>query len=58
MSISLEKIRLKEDKKLKRKIQKQEAKKLAQERMEEDVKESAPPKNAEPEGIQKHKLRK
>ncbi|XP_035300172.1 E3 ubiquitin-protein ligase TTC3 isoform X6 [Cricetulus griseus] len=47
---SLEKIRLKEDKKLKRKIQKQEAKKLAQERMEEDVKESAPPKNAEPEG--------
>lgn len=56
MSISLEKLRLKEDKKLKRKIQKQEAKKLAQERMEEDLRESNPPKNEEPEGIQKCKL--
>ncbi|XP_040606357.1 E3 ubiquitin-protein ligase TTC3 isoform X4 [Mesocricetus auratus] len=46
---SLEKLRLKEDKKLKRKIQKQEAKKLAQERMEEDLKESSAPKNEEPE---------
>ncbi|XP_036059604.1 E3 ubiquitin-protein ligase TTC3 isoform X6 [Onychomys torridus] len=46
---SLEKLRLKEDKKLKRKIQKQEAKKLAQERREEDLKESNPPKNEEPE---------
>ncbi|XP_031216475.1 E3 ubiquitin-protein ligase TTC3 [Mastomys coucha] len=46
---SLEKLRLKEDKKLKRKIQKQEAKKLAQERMEEDFRESNPPKNGEPE---------
>uniref|UniRef100_A0A8C8W2V1 RING-type E3 ubiquitin transferase n=1 Tax=Peromyscus maniculatus bairdii TaxID=230844 RepID=A0A8C8W2V1_PERMB len=46
---SLEKLRLKEDKKLKRKIQKQEAKKLAQERMEEDLRESNPPKNEEPE---------
>ncbi|XP_052014937.1 E3 ubiquitin-protein ligase TTC3 isoform X5 [Apodemus sylvaticus] len=46
---SLEKLRLKEDKKLKRKIQKQEAKKLAQERMEEDLKESNLPKNEEPE---------
>uniref|UniRef100_I3M409 Uncharacterized protein n=1 Tax=Ictidomys tridecemlineatus TaxID=43179 RepID=I3M409_ICTTR len=44
---SLEKLRLKEDKKLKRKIQKQEAKKLAQERMEEDLRESNPPKNEE-----------
>ncbi|XP_019511308.1 PREDICTED: E3 ubiquitin-protein ligase TTC3 [Hipposideros armiger] len=41
---SLEKLRLKEDKKLKRKIQKQEAKRLAQERMEEDLRESNPPK--------------
>ncbi|XP_028735792.1 E3 ubiquitin-protein ligase TTC3 isoform X7 [Peromyscus leucopus] len=46
---SLEKLRLKEDKKMKRKIQKQEAKKLAQERMEEDLRESNPPKNEEPE---------
>ncbi|XP_051006239.1 E3 ubiquitin-protein ligase TTC3 [Acomys russatus] len=46
---SLEKLRLKEDKKLKRKIQRQEAKKLAQERMEEDLKESNLPKNKEPE---------
>ncbi|CAH6792587.1 Ttc3 [Phodopus roborovskii] len=46
---SLEKLRLKEDKKLKRKIQKQEAKKLAQERMEEDLKENTPPKKEEPE---------
>ncbi|ELW67883.1 E3 ubiquitin-protein ligase TTC3 [Tupaia chinensis] len=45
---SLEKLRLKEDKKLKRKIQKKEAKKLAQERMEEDLRESNPPKNEEP----------
>ncbi|XP_069886761.1 E3 ubiquitin-protein ligase TTC3 isoform X1 [Dipodomys merriami] len=44
---SLEKLRLKEDKKLKRKIQKQEAKKLAQERLEEDLRESNPPKNEE-----------
>ncbi|XP_016076159.1 PREDICTED: E3 ubiquitin-protein ligase TTC3 isoform X2 [Miniopterus natalensis] len=44
---SLEKLKLKEDKKLKRKIQKQEAKKLAQERMEEDLRESNPPKNEE-----------
>ncbi|XP_017658655.2 E3 ubiquitin-protein ligase TTC3 isoform X2 [Nannospalax galili] len=44
---SLEKLRLKEDKKLKRKIQKQEAKKLAQERMEEDLRESNPPRNEE-----------
>uniref|UniRef100_A0A8C8ZCR9 E3 ubiquitin-protein ligase TTC3 n=1 Tax=Prolemur simus TaxID=1328070 RepID=A0A8C8ZCR9_PROSS len=44
---SLEKLRLKEDKKLKRKIQKKEAKKLAQERMEEDLRESNPPKNEE-----------
>ncbi|KAM6162788.1 E3 ubiquitin-protein ligase TTC3 [Erethizon dorsatum] len=42
---SLEKLKLKEDKKLKRKIQKQEAKKLAQERREEDLRESNPPKN-------------
>ncbi|XP_068403166.1 E3 ubiquitin-protein ligase TTC3 isoform X7 [Eschrichtius robustus] len=41
---SLEKLRLKEDKKLKRKIQKKEAKKLAQERLEEDLRESNPPK--------------
>nr|XP_019585864.1 PREDICTED: E3 ubiquitin-protein ligase TTC3 isoform X1 [Rhinolophus sinicus]XP_019585865.1 PREDICTED: E3 ubiquitin-protein ligase TTC3 isoform X1 [Rhinolophus sinicus]XP_019585866.1 PREDICTED: E3 ubiquitin-protein ligase TTC3 isoform X1 [Rhinolophus sinicus] len=41
---SLEKLRLKEDKKLKRKIQKKEAKRLAQERMEEDLRESNPPK--------------
>uniref|UniRef100_A0A8D1T709 RING-type E3 ubiquitin transferase n=1 Tax=Sus scrofa TaxID=9823 RepID=A0A8D1T709_PIG len=41
---SLEKLRLKEDKKMKRKIQKKEAKKLAQERMEEDLRESNPPK--------------
>ncbi|KAK7800893.1 hypothetical protein U0070_007037 [Myodes glareolus] len=47
---SLEKLRLKEDKKLKRKIQKQEAKKLAQERKEEDLRESNPPKTEEPEG--------
>ncbi|XP_072596695.1 E3 ubiquitin-protein ligase TTC3 isoform X6 [Vulpes vulpes] len=44
---SLEKLRLKEDKKLKRKIQKKEAKKLAQERMEEDLRESNPPKTEE-----------
>ncbi|XP_021570133.1 E3 ubiquitin-protein ligase TTC3 [Carlito syrichta] len=44
---SLEKLRLKEDKKLKRKIQKKEAKKLAQERMEKDSRESNPPKNEE-----------
>ncbi|XP_058379067.1 E3 ubiquitin-protein ligase TTC3 isoform X3 [Diceros bicornis minor] len=44
---SLEKLRLKEDKKLKRKIQKKEAKKLAQERMEEDLRESSPPKTEE-----------
>ncbi|KAB1284057.1 E3 ubiquitin-protein ligase TTC3 [Camelus dromedarius] len=44
---SLEKLRLKEDKKLKRKIQKKEAKKLAQERMEEDLRESNPPKPEE-----------
>uniref|UniRef100_A0A2K6NCA2 E3 ubiquitin-protein ligase TTC3 n=2 Tax=Rhinopithecus roxellana TaxID=61622 RepID=A0A2K6NCA2_RHIRO len=44
---SLEKLRLKEDKKLKRKIQKKEAKKLAQERMEEDLRESNLPKNEE-----------
>ncbi|KAM4887339.1 E3 ubiquitin-protein ligase TTC3 isoform 2-T2 [Thomomys bottae] len=44
---SLEKLRLKEDKKLKRKIQKQEAKKLAQERLEEDLRESNPPKSEE-----------
>uniref|UniRef100_A0A2K5ZJH3 E3 ubiquitin-protein ligase TTC3 n=1 Tax=Mandrillus leucophaeus TaxID=9568 RepID=A0A2K5ZJH3_MANLE len=44
---SLEKLRLKEDKKLKRKIQKKEAKKLAQERMEEDLRESNPPKKEE-----------
>nr|XP_013001571.1 E3 ubiquitin-protein ligase TTC3 isoform X1 [Cavia porcellus] len=41
---SLEKLKLKEDKKLKRKIQKQEAKKLAQEKREEDLRESNPPK--------------
>lgn len=52
MSLSLEKLRLKEDKKLKRKIQKQEAKKLAQERKEEDLRESNPPKTEEPEGTQ------
>ncbi|XP_060226773.1 E3 ubiquitin-protein ligase TTC3 isoform X3 [Meriones unguiculatus] len=46
---SLEKLRLKEEKKLKRKIQKQEAKKLAQERMQEDLKESNLPKIEEPE---------
>ncbi|XP_029794832.1 E3 ubiquitin-protein ligase TTC3 isoform X2 [Suricata suricatta] len=44
---SLEKLRLKEDKKLKRKLQKQEAKKLAQERMEEDLRENNPPKTEE-----------
>lgn len=44
---SLEKLRLKEDKKLKRKIQKKEAKKLAQEKMEEDLRESNPPKAEE-----------
>ncbi|XP_054434242.1 E3 ubiquitin-protein ligase TTC3 isoform X2 [Pteronotus mesoamericanus] len=44
---SLEKLKLKEDKKVKRKIQKQEAKKLAQERMEEDLRESNPPKTEE-----------
>ncbi|XP_054983611.1 E3 ubiquitin-protein ligase TTC3 isoform X2 [Sorex araneus] len=44
---SLEKLKLKEDKKLKRKIQKMEAKKLAQERMEEDLRESNPPKAEE-----------
>ncbi|PNI55556.1 TTC3 isoform 22, partial [Pan troglodytes] len=44
---SLEKLRLKEDKKLKRKIQKKEAKKVAQERMEEDLRESNRPKNEE-----------
>ncbi|XP_010634873.1 E3 ubiquitin-protein ligase TTC3 isoform X2 [Fukomys damarensis] len=42
---SLEKLKLKEDKKMKRKIQKQEAKKLAQEKREEDLRESNPPKN-------------
>ncbi|XP_008273094.3 E3 ubiquitin-protein ligase TTC3 isoform X2 [Oryctolagus cuniculus] len=45
---SLEKLRLKEDKKVKRKIQKQEAKKLAQERMEEDLRESNQSRNEEP----------
>ncbi|XP_060496834.1 E3 ubiquitin-protein ligase TTC3 isoform X3 [Panthera onca] len=44
---SLEKLRLKEDKKLKRKLQKKEAKKLAQERMEEDLRESNLPKTEE-----------
>ncbi|XP_036755135.2 E3 ubiquitin-protein ligase TTC3 isoform X1 [Manis pentadactyla] len=44
---SLEKLRLKEDKKLKRKIQKKEAKKLAQERMEEDLRENNVPKTGE-----------
>ncbi|XP_077621581.1 E3 ubiquitin-protein ligase TTC3 isoform X3 [Crocuta crocuta] len=44
---SLEKLRLKEDKKLKRKLQKKEAKKLAQEKMEEDLRESNPPKTEE-----------
>ncbi|XP_053420466.1 E3 ubiquitin-protein ligase TTC3 [Nycticebus coucang] len=44
---SLEKLRLKEDKKLKRKIQKIEAKRLAEERMKEDLRESNPPKNEE-----------
>ncbi|XP_055425912.1 E3 ubiquitin-protein ligase TTC3 isoform X5 [Bubalus kerabau] len=44
---SLEKLRLKEDKKLKRKLQKKEAKKLAQERLEEDLRESNPPKTEE-----------
>jgi E3 ubiquitin-protein ligase TTC3 len=53
MFISLEKLRLKEDKKLKRKLQKQEAKKLAQERMEEDLRESNPPKNEDQKGMQK-----
>ncbi|XP_064434969.1 E3 ubiquitin-protein ligase TTC3 isoform X5 [Mirounga angustirostris] len=48
---SLEKLRLKEDKKLKRKIQKKEAKKLAQERMEEDLRESNPPKTEEQKGL-------
>ncbi|XP_063495327.1 E3 ubiquitin-protein ligase TTC3 isoform X6 [Symphalangus syndactylus] len=48
---SLEKLRLKEDKKLKRKIQKKEAKKLAQERREEDLRESNPPKNEEQKGL-------
>ncbi|XP_012587851.1 PREDICTED: E3 ubiquitin-protein ligase TTC3 isoform X4 [Condylura cristata] len=48
---SLEKLRLKEDKKLKRKIQKKEAKKLAQERMEEDLRESNPPKTEEQKEI-------
>lgn len=52
MSLSLEKLRLKEDKKVKRKIQKQEAKKLAQERKEEDLRESNLPKTEEPEGTQ------
>ncbi|XP_077893254.1 E3 ubiquitin-protein ligase TTC3-like isoform X1 [Ictidomys tridecemlineatus] len=52
---SLEKLRLKEDRKLKRKIQKQEAKKLAQERMKEDLRESNPPKNEEQKGMQKSK---
>lgn len=42
---SLEKLKLKEDKKMKRKIQKQEAKKLAQEKREEDLRESNPPKS-------------
>lgn len=51
MFISLEKLRLKEDKKLKRKIQKKEAKKLAQERMEEDLRESNPPKIEEQKGM-------
>lgn len=50
MFISLEKQKLKEDKKVKRKIQKQEAKKLAQERMEEDLRESNPPKTEEQKG--------
>ncbi|KAM9697415.1 E3 ubiquitin-protein ligase TTC3 isoform 2-T2 [Dama dama] len=44
---SLEKLRLKEDKKLKRKLQKTEAKKLAQERLKEDLRESNPPKTEE-----------
>ncbi|XP_036707090.1 E3 ubiquitin-protein ligase TTC3 isoform X4 [Balaenoptera musculus] len=48
---SLEKLRLKEDKKLKRKIQKKEAKKLAQERLEEDLRESNPPKIEEQKGL-------
>ncbi|XP_044775364.1 E3 ubiquitin-protein ligase TTC3 isoform X5 [Neomonachus schauinslandi] len=47
LNVNLEKLRLKEDKKLKRKIQKKEAKKLAQERMEEDLRESNPPKTEE-----------
>lgn len=51
MFISLEKLRLKEDKKLKRKLQKKEAKKLAQERLEEDLRESNPPKTEEQRGM-------
>ncbi|XP_059954476.1 E3 ubiquitin-protein ligase TTC3 isoform X3 [Mesoplodon densirostris] len=48
---SLEKLRLKEDKKVKRKMQKKEAKKLAQERLEEDLRESNPPKPEEQRGL-------
>ncbi|XP_049641573.1 E3 ubiquitin-protein ligase TTC3 [Suncus etruscus] len=44
---SVEKLKLKEEKKLKRKIQKKEAKKLAQERLEEDLRERNPPKQEE-----------
>lgn len=55
MLTSLEKLRLKEDEKLKRKIQKKEAKKLAQERMEEDLRESNPPKTEEQKGMLKSK---
>lgn len=56
MFISLEKLRLKEDKKLKRKIQKQEAKKLAQERMEEDLRENNPPKTEDQKGMLQPKV--
>lgn len=55
MFISLEKLRLKEDKKLKRKIQKKEAKKLAHERMEEDLRENNAPKTGEQKGMLKSK---
>ncbi|XP_037687519.1 E3 ubiquitin-protein ligase TTC3 [Choloepus didactylus] len=44
---SLQKQQLKEDKRLKRKIQKIEAKRLVQERLEEDLRASNPPKNEE-----------
>lgn len=50
MSISVEKLKLKEDKKLKRKIQKKEAKKLAQERLEQDLRERNSPKPEEKKG--------